>query len=115
VLPSNDAVVILDTNVTQALADEGTARDLVRLVQQARRKMNLDVSDRIALAVASSAKIRAAVEPHTDYIREQTLATELSFRDAGAPPGELPEFVELADLDGAQISISLRQLSAAPS
>ena len=43
--------VVLDTEVTPELAQEGLARDVVRAVQQARRDAGLDVSDRIALTV----------------------------------------------------------------
>ena len=48
-LPSNTGVVVLDTDLTPELEAEGLARDLVRLVQQARRDAGLNVSDRIAL------------------------------------------------------------------
>ena len=48
-LPGNTGLVLLDTVVTPELAAEGTARDVVRVVQQARRDAGLDVSDRIAL------------------------------------------------------------------
>ena len=50
-LPGNTGLVLLDTVVTPELAAEGTARDVVRVVQQARRDAGLDVSDRIALTL----------------------------------------------------------------
>ena len=46
-------VVVLDTDVTPELAAEGAARDLIRLVQQARRDAGLHVSDRITLTAAA--------------------------------------------------------------
>jgi isoleucyl-tRNA synthetase len=46
-LSANEGVVILDTEVTPELAAEGLARDVIRVVQQARREAGLDVSDRI--------------------------------------------------------------------
>ncbi|MEL6981146.1 MAG: isoleucine--tRNA ligase, partial [Actinomycetota bacterium] len=51
-LPGNDAVVVLDTELTPELEAEGRARDLVRLVQQARKDRDLDVTDRIELKLA---------------------------------------------------------------
>ena len=48
-LPANTGVVVLDIELTPELEAEGVARDLVRLVQQARRDAGLHVSDRIAL------------------------------------------------------------------
>src|SRR5690606_37066485 len=50
-LPGGSGVLVLDTEVTAELAQEGLARDLVRVVQQARRDAGLEVSDRISLTV----------------------------------------------------------------
>ena len=52
-LPGSDGLIALDTRVTPALAAEGTARDVIRVIQQARRDACLDVSDRIALVVGA--------------------------------------------------------------
>ena len=48
-LPGNAGLIALDTRVTPELAAEGAARDVVRVVQQARRDAGLSVSDRIRL------------------------------------------------------------------
>ncbi|MEV4707104.1 isoleucine--tRNA ligase [Actinoplanes sp. NPDC049316] len=80
-LPAGRGVVVLDTEVTPELAAEGLARDVIRVVQQARRDAGLDVSDRIALIVAASAAVRAAVETHRDFVAAETLATSLTFGD----------------------------------
>jgi isoleucyl-tRNA synthetase len=71
-LPGNIGVVVLDTDVTPDLAEEGIARDVVRLVQQARRDAGLHVSDRIELVVRAGA-LDAAIHKHRDYIASQTL------------------------------------------
>ena len=55
-------VVVLDTEVTPELAAEGLARDVVRVVQQARRDAGLDVSDRIVVSVSAAGEVRAAVD-----------------------------------------------------
>ena len=67
--------VVLDTVVTDELATEGLARDLVRAVQQARRDAGLEVSDRIALTVAGSEAVQAAASAHRELITGETLAT----------------------------------------
>jgi isoleucyl-tRNA synthetase len=76
-LPGNEAIVVLDTEVTPELEAEGLVRDLVRLVQQARKDAGLHVSDRIALGLSLPAEVRAAVEGHLDYLGEQVLATSI--------------------------------------
>ena len=54
--PATPGLVVLDTAVTPELAAEGIARDVVRVVQQARRDAGLDVSDRIALTVRGAGR-----------------------------------------------------------
>jgi isoleucyl-tRNA synthetase len=78
-LPGGSGVVVLDTEVTPALAAEGLARDVIRVVQQARRDADLDVSDRITLVVAASDAVRAAVAAHADFVAGETLAAGVSF------------------------------------
>ncbi len=74
--------VVLDTDVTPELAAEGTARDLVRAVQQARKDAGLAVSDRIALTVSGPAETLDAARTHEALIAEETLATSVSYADA---------------------------------
>ncbi|MDI6098295.1 isoleucine--tRNA ligase [Actinoplanes sp. NEAU-A12] len=80
-LPAGGGVVVLDTVVTPELASEGLARDVIRVVQQARRDADLDVSDRIALVLSATAPVRAAVETYRDFVAGETLATSLEFAD----------------------------------
>jgi isoleucyl-tRNA synthetase len=83
-LSTNDAVVVLDTAVTPELEREGLARDLVRMVQQARKDAGLHVSDRIRLAVATGAAGQGAVEAHREYIAAQVLAVEITLGEGQA-------------------------------
>jgi isoleucyl-tRNA synthetase len=81
-LPGGDGVVVLDTQVTPQLAAEGLARDVVRVVQQARRDAGLDVSDRISVAVAASAEVVAAVTAHRAFVAREVLADAVTFDEA---------------------------------
>ncbi|QZY28471.1 isoleucine--tRNA ligase [Nocardioides coralli] len=74
--------VVLDTATTPELEAEGTARDLVRAVQQARRDADLDVADRIALTIAGPVEVLEAARAHEQLIAEETLATSVAFEDA---------------------------------
>jgi isoleucyl-tRNA synthetase len=75
-------VVVLDTDVTPELAAEGLARDVIRVVQQARRDAGLDVSDRIALTLAASTTVTDAVRTHEVFVAAETLATSVSYDGA---------------------------------
>jgi isoleucyl-tRNA synthetase len=74
--------VVLDTAVTPDLEAEGTARDLVRAVQQARRDAGLDVSDRIALTISVDAAGADAVRTHAELVKRETLASSLDVLEA---------------------------------
>lgn len=74
--------VVLDTAVTPELEAEGTARDLVRAVQQARKDAGFQVSDRIALTISAPASTLDAARTHEALIAEETLATTVAYADA---------------------------------
>ncbi len=77
-LANGGGVVALDVDVTEELEVEGRARDLVRLIQQARRDADLDVSDRIELSIAASELWIEAAIAHESLISGETLATKVS-------------------------------------
>ncbi len=77
-LPSNDCLVSLDVEITQELAQEGIARDVVRAVQQSRKDAGLNVSDHIMLHISSdNEQILQVVEKFSDYIATQVLANKI--------------------------------------
>ena len=85
-LPGNTGLVVLDTAVTPELAAEGTAKDVVRLVQQARRDAGLDVSDRITLVLDAPPAVLDAVRAHEAFMAGEVLATSVTYGslDSGA-------------------------------
>ena len=87
-LPGNTGLVVLDTEVTPELAREGLGRDVVRLVQQARRDAGLEVSDRITLTLDAPEPVVDAVREHETFVAGEVLATSVDVRaGAGADPG----------------------------
>ncbi|MEM7500956.1 MAG: isoleucine--tRNA ligase [Pseudomonadota bacterium] len=68
----------LDTTLDDELIREGFARELVRTVQEARKKAALEVSDRIVLGVAGSAEVEAALADYRELLMTETLAVEWS-------------------------------------
>jgi isoleucyl-tRNA synthetase len=92
-------VVALDTTVTPELHAEGATRDLVRLVQQARRDGGLEVTDRISLTLSLPPDQRAMVEANQAQLADSVLATEVLYTDASQPLA--------ATLDGTDISFGL--------
>jgi isoleucyl-tRNA synthetase len=82
-LPGGEGVVVLDSTVTPELAAEGLARDVVRVVQMARRDAGLDVSDRVDVVVDASRVVGGAVETHREFVAGETLADSVTLGAAG--------------------------------
>ena len=96
--------VALDPEISKELRAEGIARELVRAVQNLRKKSGLAVSDRIALGVeGASEDLWTALEPHRSWIADEVLAIDLS-REAVDGEGAADVRIE-----GASIRISLKR------
>ena len=85
-LRDNGAVVELDVEVTPELAAEGLARDVVRMVQQARKDADLRVTDRIVASLSLPQDAADAVDAHRAWVAEQVLATSLEVTVADGEP-----------------------------
>jgi len=103
-LSSNDMIAALDFDLTEALVQEGQARDLVRLVQQARREAGLHVSDRIRLGVTAESGLQRALAAFRDYVAENVLATEIDL-EGGLDDAAL--FIQDTRLGGEPVRITL--------
>jgi isoleucyl-tRNA synthetase len=88
VLNEGTLTVGLDTEVTEELAQEGDVRDLVRGIQNLRKDSGLEVTDRIKLTLFGSEKLKSAYKAFTDYIAQETLATQIEWK-------ELPSMTEV--------------------
>jgi isoleucyl-tRNA synthetase len=106
-LPGNELVVSLALEVTPQLAREGLARDLVRQVQEARKKAALDVSDHIRLVLdfSNHRPLREAVEEHLQMVAGETLADEVVFTD-----GEISDGISATISDGLAFDMGLVKL-----
>jgi isoleucyl-tRNA synthetase len=87
VLNEGTLTVGLDTEINEELSREGDVRDLIRGVQSTRKEMDLAVTDRIALYVFGSEKLKAALESFSPLVMSETLAKELTW---GEIPGQQP-------------------------
>ncbi|WP_369070635.1 isoleucine--tRNA ligase [Kineococcus terrestris] len=100
--------VVLDTTVTEQNAAEGVARDVVRLVQQARREAGLHVSDRIRLTVAADGPVWEALVRHQDLVVTETLARQFgSAASADALPAERATLV--ATVEGHEVRVAVER------
>ncbi len=90
--------VALEIAITPELRREGLAREVVRLVQDARKGDGLDVSDRISLRWSTAdPELAAALAEHGTMISTEVLAVDYGPRSGGRMDASAREHVE-ADL-----------------
>ena len=95
--------VKLDTEITEELRLEGLAREVVRLIQDRRKKAGLNVEDRIVTCIEADGLLLRAVDKHADYIKNETLSVAIEKGKGDGCQGE-----QLM-LEGEQIWIGLKR------
>ncbi len=73
----NNVFIILDTNLTDELINEGYAREIISRIQQLRKSNDFEMMDNIKIEFESTEEFTKAVEIHKEYIMEETLGVEL--------------------------------------
>jgi len=93
--------VALDLDVDDALRVEGTARELVRALNQVRKDAGLSITDRVEIVidVDQAPRVAAALRAHHDWIAGEVLAVRL---ETGAVGDGYP-----AEIDGEPVRISV--------
>lgn len=99
-LPDNTSVVILDTELNSELIAEGLANDALRFIQDTRKTLGLDVSDRIKLTYTADLALSGAIEQHRKRIMSDALIREMS-----AGPAEI-----FTDIEGYNFGISIEKV-----
>lgn len=88
-LPGNAGLVVLNSVVTEELEAEGWARDIIRDLQETRKSLGLEVSDRVVAILEVPADRQEWARTHRELIAGEILAVELEFGAAGPEAAEL--------------------------
>jgi isoleucyl-tRNA synthetase len=94
--------VALDTTLTPELVNEGLAREFVNRVQNMRKDAGLEVTDRIQIHYETSDRVVQAINRMAEYVKSETLATQITSGRNGAEHWEKWEI----DGDPCEIGIS---------
>ncbi len=103
----NGYVVALNLQLTSDLVEEGLARELIRRIQNLRKKADFALDDRIEIVYSdASSTVDAVMQLFSGYISEETLADSLE-------PGDLTlEFVsEDLDLKGESLRVGVKRVN----
>ncbi|MCC6462088.1 MAG: class I tRNA ligase family protein [Saprospiraceae bacterium] len=76
--------VALDVHLSDELLAEGLARDLVNRIQNIRKEQDFSVTDRVVITLEKHPAILPAVAQFREYIKGETLATDLVLADTMA-------------------------------
>lgn len=96
-------LVAFDTTLTHELELEGLARDLVRGIQDGRKKAGFEVSDRITLHLDLTGDAREAAEAWQEYLMSETLAEVMEFGTSSGFAAEVEggtAYLEKLERDG---------------
>ena len=103
-LVANNGVltIALDIELTEALVEEGVARELINRIQNLRKSSGLEITDRIEVSIERREEVVGAVSHCNEYIASQVLATSLTLADG------LTDGTEV-EMDGYKLHIVLRK------
>jgi len=76
----NGNTVALDISLTDQLVHEGLAREVINRIQNLRKELGLEVTDRIEISLTADQNLRQAINDNLDYICSETLADNLHFK-----------------------------------
>ena len=95
-----NCVVVLSTELTEELQSEGRAREVVRLIQDRRKELKLNYTDRIMVGIQTASRmIGQALHGHIEYIKKETLAIDLK-------KGKLPDAEPFShSIDGEELTL----------
>ena len=69
--------IILDTQLTDELIEEGFVREFISRIQQMRKANDYEMMDHIRIFYTATETLTKAIKNHTEFIKSETLADEL--------------------------------------
>lgn len=92
---SGNITIALDVQLTEALKQEGMARELVNRIQNLRKDKGFQVTDKIRVTLADHPILSAAVRENLAYICAEILGTEFNLIETGVWEGDEIEIEEI--------------------
>ena len=96
----NNNFIVLNTNLTKELVDEGVARELISKVQQLRKTKDFDIVDRINLYYESSDDFKEVLKLFEKVIMKETLSKKIEEKKLST---------EELDLNGMKVKIDIEK------
>ena len=97
----NNNVIILNTELTRDLLNEGLARETVSKIQNLRKSNDFDIADRINIYYSSNDEYSMNIKDYLDFIRKETLALNIE---------RVSELTDIVDINEYQVGIKLERV-----
>ncbi|GAF20506.1 LOW QUALITY PROTEIN: isoleucyl-tRNA synthetase [Bacillus sp. JCM 19047] len=96
----DDYLVVLDTNVTTELKEEGFVREVIRAVQVYRKELDLPVEKRVHLTIHASENVEDILQRFETFMKKHVLIEKLSF----GQEDDMKSF----DVEGETVSLGIQ-------
>ncbi len=97
--------VMIDTEISQELLDEGLARELVHRLQTLRKQAGFDIADYIETYYEGGPSVKRVMERFAHYVKQETLSRKLV---EGKPPEDA--FGKSQVIDGNKVNLAVKRL-----
>lgn len=98
----NEFTVVLDTNLTEELLEEGFIREIISKVQSMRKEAGFEVMDKITISYEGNEKVSGLISKNEDTIMGDVLAT-------GIVSGEAAGFTKDWNINGEKVTLGVEK------
>ena len=95
--------VVLDTNLTPELIEEGFVREIISKIQTMRKEAGFEVMDKIVVYAHGNDKIQNVMKAHEDEIKSEVLADEMVL-------GETDGYVKEWNINKEAVTMGVKKL-----
>lgn len=104
VVSEDNLIIGLDTEITETLKNEGTAREFVNRVQNLRKEAGFEVTDHIVIGFEGPDNIKNAIKEFGNYIKNETLADDIKYEQL-----QEADISKELEIDKARVLFSLKK------
>ena len=99
---NNGVTVVLDTNLSEELIEEGFVREIVSKIQTMRKEAGFEVLDRIVVYHKDSEKVSGVIERNKESIMGDVLALEMT-------EGEGEGYTKEWTINGEKVTLTVKK------
>lgn len=98
----SDFTVVLDTNLTEELLEEGFIREIISKVQSMRKEAGFEVMDQITISYEANEKVKELISKNKSTVMNDVLAT-------GIVAGEVAGFIKEWNINGEKVTLGVKK------